>query len=230
MIKRTIVDSIVKYVDRPEILALKWARQVWKTTIMLQIKWILDKKWEQTMYLEADNLDNDIVFSSPWNLIQYLESQLNFDKKIYLFVDEFQYINNAWLFLKNIYDKYKNKIKILVSWSSTLEITKNTEFLTWRIFEFLVYPVSFQEYLYYKLNIKKKFYRFDESKELVIFHDLYQKKLQSIFLEYITYWWYPTVLTEPNVEIKKTILKNIVSIYTKRHYQLIKSFKHKRLQ
>jgi predicted AAA+ superfamily ATPase len=54
----------------------------------------------------------------------------NIDEMIYLFIDEFQYIKNAGLFLKNIFDKYKTKLQIIVSGSSSLEITKNTEFLT----------------------------------------------------------------------------------------------------
>ena len=216
MIRRSLLDDIYKYIDRDEIIAIKWARQTGKTTILKYIQEDLNSQWEQTIFLNADDIDHKEIFSSPFHLISYMKQFLDFDKKIYLFVDEFQYIDQAWLFLKNIFDKYKWKIKILVSGSSTLEITKNTEFLTGRIIEFYNFPVSFKEYFFYKSKIKNLSFSLENFHDLEIFYDLQKTYLEKLFMEYLSYGGYPAVLTENNYEIKKNILKNITNIYIKK--------------
>jgi predicted AAA+ superfamily ATPase len=84
------------------------------------------------VFLFADDMSNTDIFKTPSDLIYYLDIHYDVNaskEKLYLFIDEFQYIKNAGLFLKNIFDKHRKKIQIIVSGSSRLEITKNTEFL-----------------------------------------------------------------------------------------------------
>jgi len=219
MIKRQkYISNIKKWIWKEKILILKWARQVWKTTLMKQIEKNLISKWEKTVFLFADDISNENIFSSPDNLIYFLEFKHNLkklienNKKLYLFIDEFQYIKNAWLFLKNIFDKYKSNIQIICSWSSSLEITKNTEFLTWRNIEFYIDRVNYKEFLEYKFN-KQLNFSLENFSQLKDFYSFYKKDLEKYFFEYISFGWYPEIIISNTVEEKIQILNSIYKNY-----------------
>ena len=75
----------------------------------------------------------------------FINDQYNLgNKKLYILLDEFQHIKNAGLFLKNIFDKEKKRTQLIVSGSSSLEITKNSEFLTGRKIDFFMQTLSFK--------------------------------------------------------------------------------------
>jgi len=219
MIKRQkYISNIKKWIWKEKILILKWARQVWKTTLMKQIEKNLISKWEKTVFLFADDISNENIFSSPDNLIYFLEFKHNLkklienNKKLYLFIDEFQYIKNAWLFLKNIFDKYKSNIQIICSWSSSLEITKNTEFLTWRNIEFYIDRINYKEFLEYKFN-KQLNFSLENFSQLKDFYSFYKKDLEKYFFEYISFGWYPEIIISNTVEEKIQILNSIYKNY-----------------
>lgn len=216
MIDRGYTAQIQKWLHKNKILILQWARQVWKTTLMKDISENIKTKNPnaEIAFLQADKIDNIDIFSTPWNLITYLKYYHNFPENyVYLFLDEFQYINNAWLFLKNIYDEYKDKLQILVSGSSSLEVSKNTEFLTGRAINFYIDRVGFFEYFTYKENIKNINVFDPNDYELIQFNNLFKNKLNNIFFEYITFWGYPEVLTYNDIETKKAILWQIFEAY-----------------
>jgi len=185
---------------------------------MKQIEKNLISKWEKTVFLFADDISNENIFSSPDNLIYFLEFKHNLkklienNKKLYLFIDEFQYIKNAWLFLKNIFDKYKSNIQIICSWSSSLEITKNTEFLTWRNIEFYIDRVNYKEFLEYKFN-KQLNFSLENFSQLKDFYSFYKKDLEKYFFEYISFGWYPEIIISNTVEEKIQILNSIYKNY-----------------
>lgn len=64
----------------------------------------------------------------------------------YIFIDEFHYLENATKLFKAIYDDRKNKIKIIASGSSALEIHKHLkESLAGRKKTYIINPLSFTE-------------------------------------------------------------------------------------
>lgn len=208
MISRNIIPNIETWLWKEKILILKWSRQVWKTTIMKFLQNKLEKSWENTIYFNADiELWNDI-FESPKNFINFIKTQI-WDKKLYIFIDEFQFIGNAWFFLKWIFDELKKDIQLIISWSSSLEITKNSEFLTWRKIDFFIEWISFYEYLCYNSKFSYKKYSIDD-----IFNiNFLWSDIKYNLLDYLNYWNYPEVLTTKNIENKKTILKEIIWTY-----------------
>jgi len=214
MINRKIYEKIKKWIWKEKIIILKWARQVGKTTLMKQIEQDLIKKWKQTFFIYADDLSNKKLFESVDNFIYFLDFKfdLNSGKKLYLFIDEFQYIENAWLFLKNIFDKYKTKIQIIVSGSSSLEITKNTEFLTWRNIEFYIDRINFQDFLEYKFE-KEISFNLENFQEIEKFYNIFKNDLEKYFLEYLSFGGYPEIVISKTIDEKIDILDSIYKNY-----------------
>lgn len=216
MIKRKYLAEITAWLKKEKILILKWARQVWKTTILKEVESYIQKQnlWK-TVFLYADRIDNQDIFASPSSFLSYLKYNFDFPNQfIFVFIDEFQFIDNAGLFLKNIFDLYKNKLQIIVSWSSSLEITKNSEFLTGRAIDFSIDRVSFWEFFCFntaKENIPS--FTLDGENRLREFYSVYKTQLENDFLMYLTYGWYPEVLIQQDNSVKERILSQIIETY-----------------
>jgi uncharacterized protein len=81
-------------------------RQSGKTTLMKQIQSELDKKNQSTFFFNLEDRDYLTAFDqSPKNLLRLIPG----DKKVIVFVDEIQYLENPSNFLKYIYDEHKEK-------------------------------------------------------------------------------------------------------------------------
>ena len=215
MIERKQYFDIKKWIWKEKIIILKGARQVGKTTLMKKLENDLIKQWKTTIFLFADDISNQKIFKSPDDLIYFLDFKFNLDsisEKVYVFIDEFQYIKNAGLFLKNIFDKYKSKLQIIVSGSSSLEITKNTEFLTWRNIEFYIDRIGFKEFLEYKFS-KEISFNLDKLDKIQKFYSFFEKDLEKYFIEYLSFWWYPEIVYTKIEDEKLLILDSIYKNY-----------------
>lgn len=209
MIKRSIISEINKWLSEKKIIILKWPRQVWKTTILKIIQSDLEKVGYQTMFFSADlEIWNDIFLSAK-NFINFIKTQLTGDKKLYIFIDEFQYIKEAWLFLKWVFDELNNNIQIIVSGSSSLEITQNSEFLTWRKIDFEISGISFFEYISHFSKYKYQQYGLDEIYNIGFDKD----DIKNYLLDYVKFGSYPEVIMMSDLSKKQSILKEIVSTY-----------------
>lgn len=215
IIKREIFDKIIEVIDSWKIIILIWPRQVWKTTLMKNIQnYLLDKK---TIFLNMDDLDLKSKISTPKDLLNYIKYEFWYieNESISIFLDEFQNIENVGVFLKNIYDTYKN-ISLICSWSSSLEITKNSEFLTGRKIIFDITRFTFLEYLktrnFKNINLKFDLKDFDEIKW---FYNIYWKELNQFLEEYLTIWWYPEIVLT-NWSLRQKIAKDIIETYIKK--------------
>jgi len=216
MIKREITKKIRPWLGKEKILILKGSRQVGKTTLLKQIEKELAEKnpASAVVYLLADDLDNKPIFNSPASLELYLKQFHGFPSKyIYLMIDEFQVINQAGLFLKNIFDKYKSKLQLIVSGSSSLEITKNSEFLTGRAIHFDIARINFKEYFDFANQTETKRIDLEDFKKLVLFYQTLRPKLEVALKEYSIFGGYPEVITTRKAEDKKIILKSIIKTY-----------------
>lgn len=141
MIKRFIFNKLQSEISQPEINILLGPRQVGKTTLMKQLQ-----KYAQTMNLKTHFFD----LEQPQDLALFNDSDANIIDRIrqsgqVVFIDEFQYIQNASKILKAIYDS-NSKIKLICSGSSSIEIHKHlTESLAGRKFTFRIYPLLMAE-------------------------------------------------------------------------------------
>lgn len=216
MIKREILNQIREWLGKDKIIILKWARQVGKTTLMKQLEEITTKDTSSSsVFLQADKISNMDIFKTPETLITYLKVKYDFPNKfIYLYIDEFQFIEQAGLFLKNIFDEYRWNLQIIVSWSSSLEITKNSEFLTGRAVSFYIDRISFFDFFCYKENIEnKQKISLENFEEIEKYYSVFKSTLESNFIDYITYWAYPEVVWTVSSKEKETIINGIVETY-----------------
>lgn len=200
-IKRTIYDSVWEYLKTDEIALITGPRQTGKTTMLFRMYSKL-KKEGKTCYFFS--LEDPTLLAKlnehPDNLLKIIDG-LDTEKK-YVFIDEIQYLENPSNFLKFNYDKYKGKIKLVVTGSSAFYIDKKfKDSLAGRKRIFFMNVFSFEEFLLTK-KLKIKDLKLNEKKELMN--------------EYLIYGGYPRVVLTEDYEEKKNILHEIAYAYTKR--------------
>ena len=149
--KRRFFDSVLKYLDKKQIVELIGLRRVGKTILLFQIiNHLLENKknpfsiWYFTFDEEKIKLEN---------LLQSFAAQTQVDfrrEKVFVFLDEIQKLDDFQSQIKIYYDLYPN-LKFFISGSTSLFVKKKTqESLAGRIKSFFLSPLSFEEYLYFK--------------------------------------------------------------------------------
>ena len=115
---------------------------------MYWLKGYLEDKKEQVYYLDLEERKYlEILNQGPDNLKRLLiENGFDFKKRIFVLVDEIQYLENPTNFIKLVNDHYLN-LKLIVSGSSTFEIRKKFEkALVGRVLVFEIFGLSFEEF------------------------------------------------------------------------------------
>jgi uncharacterized protein len=212
-IKRTVIEEIEKWLGREKILILKGARQTGKTTILKYLQQQLERRDEVTAYYSIDMELSSPFFSEPKLLIKFIKEQYS-GEFLYLFLDEFQYIDNAGLFLKVVFDAVKEYCQIIVSGSSSLEITKNSEFLTGRKIDFHINTISYREFISYRSDYSfNHSFNIENVAEITDFDVMYGAELRRCMLEYLSFGGYPEIVTTVNEIDKVFLLKELLTTY-----------------
>lgn len=205
--KRKCIEEIKKYLNTKETLILYGARQVGKTTIMKAL--MQNEIKENVFYLDLEfqhlvDMCNEGV-ERVYNYI--LDKGADKNKKIYLFLDEIQYLKDPTKFIKICHDHYPT-IKLIVSGSSTFEIKRKLkQSLVGRTITFTIYPLTFEEFLEFK---DKKYVLKEDNLPQI------NKELIPLAEEFIRYGGYPHIVLSENEELKETRLFQIISTYIKK--------------
>ena len=155
-----------------------WARQVWKTTLAKEL--FKDKKY---LYINWDEYTTRQMLSDVSKV--WLEKLVA--GREYIIFDEAQKINDIGTILKIIHENYPEK-KIIATWSSSFELANSiNEPLTWRKYEFKLYPLSVEE-------ISKNFNFIEMSSKID---------------DFLVIWMYPEIVADYD----KESLKNLVNSY-----------------
>lgn len=216
-IERDIQKDIEKWINEKEIIAIRGARQTGKTTILLKIK---DKLIESRIserniyYLTFE--DDNLRLRFEKDPLEFVSYYINLSKdKTYFLIDEIQYVKDVGKKLKLIYDTYDN-IKIIITGSSSFDLTNLGKFLVGRVIFFDNHPFNFREFLKTKdekllsLYDKNKLYLFNpDIKPEILFID----ELNKCLHEFLTYGGYPRVVLEKDISKKKEILRNLFTTY-----------------
>ena len=208
------INQFEKNFENRDILIITGLRRIGKTSILkLLIRKLLDIVNPQNiLYASLDSISleqyplTDIV--DEYRKIHKLPRS----KKIYLFLDEIGYRDNAHIELKNFYDN--ENVKIFASSSSSAILRDKKFLLTGRARTFEILPLSFKEFLSFKkLKIKKS--------ETYLLH--------SYFEDYMQDGGVPEYILTDDISyldnlIDSIIYKDIVGYYKVRDVSLIKDY------
>ena len=219
-IERELETEIKKWLESREILAIRGARQSGKTTLLRRVMDILKIKNVDEERIHYISFEDDITRmkfeEDPKEFIEFYTSS---NDKHYFLLDEVQYINEAGKKLKLVFDTFNN-IKIIITGSSSFDLTNLGSYLVGRVLFFNLYPFSFLEFLrskekkyetlYHKLKIDF------EKKKPSIEPTIFLGDLNKFLHEYLTYGSYPRIVLEKNTEKKKELLKNLFITYVEK--------------
>jgi uncharacterized protein len=207
LFNREKLKEILPFLESKEVVVLHGARQVGKST-MLKIL-VRDYIKENYFFMDLENREFlELCEKGAESTFNYLlQKGLNKEKKIYLLIDEIQYLSDPSNFLKLFHDHYDN-VKLIVSGSSSFDIKKKFKnSLVGRTINFEIYPLSFSEFLIFK---EKDYKISKENNELI------NKELIPLYEEYVRFGGYPQIVLEPSEEKKKHYLNQIISTYVKK--------------
>lgn len=228
--KRFLFNDIVKEIESKQIISLIGLRRTGKTTILKQvIDHLIKSKKVKREYILFYSFDEEqpkieeIVTEYETKLGKEL---LCIKDRIYIFLDEIQKLKNWQNQVKYYYDNYQN-IKFFVSGSSSLFIKKHTqESLAGRIYEFVLNPLSFEEFLIFKNKgqmlkkkrlfedtLKKEFLSYQKRQFIEIIDENEERvaKYNKTMIEKIVYQDIPKIFPIENEELLMRILKIIAS-------------------
>jgi len=208
--KRKVVDEVIKYLDDDFAILLYGARQVGKTFILYFLEEFLINKGEQVFYIDLE--DRRYLYelnNGPQNLNNLLvENGFNLEKRVYVLLDEIQYLKELTNFLKLVVDHYKNIKIIIACGSSVFEIRKKfSKALVGRTIVFEVFCLSFEEFLVFKGYNKKITSTMSK---------IMQEELKELFEKFVIYGGYPKVALIAEKEKKEKYLLQIVDTYVKK--------------
>ncbi|MBU0722896.1 ATP-binding protein [Patescibacteria group bacterium] len=210
---RIIVKEIKKYLFADDIIVLHGARQVGKTSILNLLQNYLKEKKCPVYYIDLEDSRFVKILDSGVNeFIKHLEEEgykATLEKKrLFVFIDEIQYLSNPSQFLKLIADHHKN-IKLIVSGSSSFDIkNKFKDSLVGITVNFEIFNLSFEEFL-----IFKNYYWNHKIKNVT---EKKQNELREFFKEYVLYGGYPKIVLTPESEQKEKYLQQIIDTYIKK--------------
>ncbi len=182
-IHRYLKYRLVASLGKKKILIVYGPRQVGKTTLVKEF--LIDNA--NSVYYNCDQDETRILFEEA-NL-----EKLGFLVKKYdtIVIDEAQKVKNIGLSLKIIFDNFPDK-NYIVTGSSSFDLAESvSEPLTGRFFSYTMFPVA----------------------EVELSRDKNPIEIRESLETRLIYGSYPEVITAPDIETKKEIIKNITSNY-----------------
>lgn len=213
-IKRNLEDRIVKNLSNQRALFILGARQVGKTSLLkMMIEYV---GTENAVYFDLENTEHlqGLSGSIP-EVVAYILANLPAqEQRIFVFIDEIQYLQDFSKSIKYLVDHYSEQFKLIMTGSSSLLIKKSfTESLVGRKDVFELYPLSFSEYCLFKGEARIAQMLADKSTGSITALHTQQAKLNRLIKDYILYGGYPQVVLSDNREEKIRLLRDIVSSY-----------------
>jgi predicted AAA+ superfamily ATPase len=209
--QRNIEHKLLSQVKKKEIVVLTGMRRTGKTTLL---KLIFDRiKSGNKVFLDLENSLEQMIFEEVDynNILENLKSYgVTSKSKIYLFIDEIQFMPKAVSAVKYLYDHYD--IKFFLSGSSSFYL-KNLfpQSLAGRKIVFELFPLTFGEFVTFKkkkIKAQNDFSRKAESK-----NKIEHSRFSKLYDEYLEFGGFPQVVLEEDIERKKLVLKDIFNSY-----------------
>lgn len=213
--KRDVVDEIIPYLGTENILVFHGPRQVGKTYLLYFLENYLKEKGERTYYFDLEDsryldllnggIDSFLDFLKGEG--QNLETLKKNGQKLYVLIDEIQYLEAPSPFLKLLADHHRY-LQLIVSGSSSFNIkSKFSDSLAGRTVDFEIFPLNFPEFLRFKGK------SFNLAEKLDEFH---LEEVKRLYLEYLNFGSYPKIVLENDFSKKEKYLLQIIDTYIHR--------------
>jgi len=184
------------------------------STWFSKVKKFFDDKKEITHFIDLeDSRFVRILDAGVEEFIKYLKEEgfdaalFNERRKLFVFIDEIQYLASPSPFLKLLADHYP-QVKLIVSGSSSFNIKqKFSDSLVGRTVNFEIFPLCFEEFLMFKGEY------FDPKH---IYTTKKRDALLSLCEEYILSGGYPKIVLTAQKIIKEKYLQQIIDTYVKK--------------
>lgn len=222
--QRKIEKELKKELESEKIIVLTGMRRTGKTCLA---KHIFDSiKSLNKAYLDLENPLNRKIFEEDnydniWKNL--LPLGISYDKKCYIFLDEVQNMKNIPSVVKYLFDHYN--VNFFLTGSSSYYL-KNlfSESMSGRKFIFEIYPLDFEEYLWFcekKKEFPSKLQDKEKSKNKVAY-ELYKKDYE----QYLEYGGFPAVVLERDIDRKKKELNDIFTSYFELDVKTLSDFRN----
>lgn len=211
--RNSYLETLKQDLAQKEVLLLMGPRRVGKTYLMYAlIQDLIDQGVSKNQILYCILNDYELKDVKISEIIQEFRTiwGLGIDEKIYVFLDEVQYVKDWDQQVVNFYDT--QNVKIVVSGSSSILIKNQSTFLTGRQLKHTIYPLDFKEFLEFKKYKPEPYQTY-----------LYQ----SYLLQYFEIGGFPDMVLNPNSLylsdlIDAILYKDIVSVYNLDQPKLLK--------
>lgn len=227
--------SLKLTLNHRQIISIVGLRRTGKSTLLNQLlghiiqeskatksnpKNILYMSFEENLQANTDEYFLQILDCYFKEILEVNPKELK--QKVYIFLDEIQYVNNWQDILKKYYDKNQN-IKFIISGSFALKlINKDQESLAGRIEEYYIPPLNFQEYLRIKYQDRsvpkfsfKQVYESLQSGSKLADLKLFVNEYQKDFDDFILHGQFPELVSFNEKQrryqyIEKSILNRVL--------------------
>ncbi|MBM3129759.1 MAG: ATP-binding protein [Chloroflexi bacterium] len=206
---RSIFPKLTRALPDRRVIVITGMRRVGKTTT---VKWLLDQVASPNkLYVDLERLDNRAVFqeSNYDHVLNFFRNRnLDLRRRVYVALDEIQYVPNVPSVIKYLVDNYD--LKFILTGSSSFYL-KNyfTESLAGRKVIYEMFPLTFGEFL----DFHGVPYRRRDSWREMIFDANEYARLKDFYAEYLRYGGLPDVVLETRPNVKTEILHDIFSSY-----------------
>ncbi|MBP6978425.1 MAG: ATP-binding protein [Bacteroidales bacterium] len=214
--ERKLLSTLIEHLSETEFMIITGARQTGKTTLLDQLADHLKRK-NATVY--SLTLEDPSILSRlnqhPENLFEFVIR--SHGKRVYVLIDEVQYLDNPANFLKLIFDKHHTQVKIIATGSSAFYIDRKfTDSLAGRKCLFELYTLDFDEFLVFRTGSNELKDEMNLIRTNEEYTSLKRHELESYFQEYLTFGGYPAVVLADSLDKKVQKLKELTSSYLKR--------------
>lgn len=213
---RKLLAQLIRHLDAKEFTIIVGPRQSGKTTLLNQLSEYLQGRNEQvySFTLEDPSILSTLN-SHPENIFNLIIRKDQ--QRIFILLDEIQYLADPSNFLKLLYDKHSSLIKIIATGSSAFYIDRKfKDSLAGRKRLFDLYTLSFDEMLDFRTGNPELSIELQSMRENDLYRPARLQEIEAFFNEYLTYGGYPAVVLAQDHQEKIMILKELLYSFVKR--------------
>lgn len=205
------MEVIRQHLEAKEWTILTGARQVGKTTLLRQLQQQLEQEAKPVFYLTLEDPQLLRALNEhPDQLFRFVLQPESEKERVYVLLDEVQYLADPTNFLKYHFDRYAPQLKLVCTGSSAFYIDQQfSDSLAGRKRIFDIHPLSFEEFLEFR-GLPMMLRELERIRTAEAYVSAEKNKLHGLWMEYLTYGGYPAVVLQPDKGEKKAMLAELL--------------------